>query len=325
MIIVLGTSQDEHVSTVTDELVRLSVDCAVVDYLARTPVRVEVDGLGSFSLWINNRPVTGPSLIWDRVKMWAPSFGIRGERRSAQYESQEWHAFYGLLTGVFGNDVVNSRHSRMCMIKPYQQMAAAKAGFLVPPTCVTNVKTHAVAFLSKEPDLVIKSLSAGRVTPKAEEQPVPYNVMTMQASSEVLHAASADAIGRCPHFFQQNVAKAFELRLVVVGAYMFAFRIDSQAFESSKLDWRHALQHLHFEPFQLPTRVIEQVRAFLNRLGLFTGSLDLIVDENEGYWFLECNQDGQWSWLDSVVDGAISRAFAKALADRLLVAEGHHQ
>ena len=208
------------------------------------------------------------------------------------------------------------------MIKPYQQMAAGEVGFLVPPTCVTNVKSHAVAFLNKEPDLVIKSLSAGRVMPRSDEQPVPYNVMTMNASSETLHAASADAIGRCPHFFQRNVAKAFEIRLVVVGDYMFAFRIDSQSLESSKLDWRHALHHLHFEPFQLPTKVVEQVSAFLNKLGLFSGSMDLIVDEDGGYWFLECNQDGQWSWLDSEVDGAISKAFANALAHRLSEADG---
>ena len=51
--------------------------------------------------------------------------------------------------------------------------------------------------------------------------------------------------------------------------------------------------------------------------GLFTGSLDLIVDP-DGHWrFLECNEDGQWSWLDSIVDGEISRSFACEFKDRM--------
>lgn len=52
-------------------------------------------------------------------------------------------------------------------------------------------------------------------------------------------------------------------------------------------------------------------------LGLFSGSFDLIVDRDGQYWFLECNQDGQWSWLDVVVDGAIADAFAHPFAQRL--------
>ncbi len=321
MIIVLGTFQDKHVSTVVDELKSLSVNCVVADYLARTPVRAEVDGVGSFSLWVDDQPVTGPVLVWDRLKMGISYFAIPGEPRSAHYESQEWNAFYNLLTGMYADDVVNSRRSRMCMIKPYQQTIAAKAGFLVPPTCVTNVKADVVSFLAREPSLVLKSLSAGQVMPRPEENPVPYNVMTMEAGGDVLHAASTDSIGRCPHFLQRNIAKSFELRLVVVGEHMFAFRIDSQTLESSKLDWRHALRHLEFEPFELPIPVVRTVRRFFDTSGLFTGSLDLIVDEDGRYWFLECNQDGQWLWMDPIIDGAISKAFAKALASRLAETE----
>ena len=321
MIIVLGTSQDEHVSTVVDELKTLSVNCVVADYLARTPVRAEVDSFGSFRLWIDDKLIKGSILVWDRLKMWTTPFVIPGEPRSAHCESQEWHAFYSLLTGIFDDNVINSRSSRMCMIKPYQQIVAANAGFLVPPTCVTNLKADVISFLGKEPKLILKSLSAGKIMPRPEENPIPYNVMTMEASGDVLHAASNDTIGRCPHFFQRNVAKSFEVRLVVVGEHVFAFRIDSQAHESSKLDWRNALRHLEFEPFELPAPVAQSVRRFLDTLGLFTGSLDLIVDEDGRYWFLECNQDGQWSWLDSVVNGAISKAFANALASRLAATE----
>ncbi len=323
LIIAIGTAKDPHVSTVIEKLKSRFVACVVADYLARTPVRVEVDEAGAFSVWINQEPVTGPVLVWDRLKMWIPDIAISGQQRSAHahYESQEWGAFYNLLTGFYADDVVNSRRSRLCMIKPYQQTVAAKAGFLVPATCVTNVKKDVISFLAREPNLVMKSLSAGQVIPRSEENPIPYNVMTMKAGSDVLHAASADAIGRCPHFLQRNVAKSFELRVVVVGEHMFAFRIDSQAHKTSELDWRNAIQHLDFDPFELPNPVVRKIRSFFDTYSLFTGSLDLIVDEYDRYWFLECNEDGQWLWLDYVVDGAISDAFASALSYRLTSTE----
>ena len=79
--------------------------------------------------------------------------------------------------------------------------------------------------------------------------------------------------------------------------------------------------HVEFEPFDLPIRVIRTARKFLDTFGLFTGNLDVIVDDNGHFWILECNHDGQWSWLDPDLDGTISKAFASALAGRLAATE----
>jgi len=43
----------------------------------------------------------------------------------------------------------------------------------------------------------------------------------------------------------------------------------------------------------------------------------LILDTEQQVWFLECNQDGAWGWLDDIAEGAITRAFADAFARRL--------
>ena len=53
-------------------------------------------------------------------------------------------------------------------------------------------------------------------------------------------------------------------------------------------------------------------------MGLFSGSIDLIVDVDDRVWCLECNQDGAWGWVDDIVDGAVGRAFADAFEARLL-------
>lgn len=61
----------------------------------------------------------------------------------------------------------------------------------------------------------------------------------------------------------------------------------------------------------VPHLLKDQLMAFMSELDLFSGSIDLIVDHEERYWFLECNQDGQWIWLDNILNGQISNRFAE--------------
>lgn len=72
-----------------------------------------------------------------------------------------------------------------------------------------------------------------------------------------------------------------------------------------------------FKPASLDEETVARVRAFMDRMGFFTGSLDLIVDPEQQVWFLECNQDGAWGWLDDIAEGAITRAFADGFLRRL--------
>lgn len=317
MIVIFGTERDEHVSSVAHKLTQNRVPTVVLDYLEKTPVTFLMDKSGRHQLNIDDLSTPQETLLWDRTKLGLPGFSVEGEPRSAAFETREWHAIYTLLAGVFANRTVNSLESRRCMVKPYQQLLASKCGFLVPPTLVTNAMEAVQRFLAKESRLVVKTLSGAKISPKPTENPIPYNIMTLPVDQDALRRASSESIARCPHFFQRNITKSFELRVVAVGDAFFAFKIHSQTFASSSQDWRRALPWLNFEPIVLPGEIAERVRAFLDVAGLFTGSFDLIVDDQDQCWFLECNQDGQWSWLDSIVDGQISSAFAEALAGRM--------
>lgn len=57
-----------------------------------------------------------------------------------------------------------------------------------------------------------------------------------------------------------------------------------------------------------------KIDCFMRGMGLFCGSLDFIVDESEDLWFLECNQQGAWGWLDAQQGGRIRRLFAEQIA-----------
>jgi glutathione synthase/RimK-type ligase-like ATP-grasp enzyme len=55
------------------------------------------------------------------------------------------------------------------------------------------------------------------------------------------------------------------------------------------------------------------VRALLDRLGLRFGALDFVVTPDGEWWFLECNPNGQWAWIEDETGLPIASALADAL------------
>jgi hypothetical protein len=321
VLLILGTRADPHVDRVASELERRgAARIFVLDYLDDTWFALEEDSTGRIVFRVNGTELPEQYLVWDRMKIIPGSeLYLRGDETSSGYAAQEWQAFYKLLCGLNHERVVNSLASRSCMIKPYQQRIAASVGFRVPPTLITNHKESVQAFQRQNGfRLIMKSVSAGKVKPAGDGgMSIPFNVMTMRVDPAELEAATREELAYCPHFFQQEIPKSHELRVVVVDGQVMAFRIDSQQHELSALDWRKGMHVAGFSAVSLDEETVTRIRAFMNRMGFFSGSLDLIVDREQQVWFLECNQDGAWGWLDDIVQGAVTRAFADGLVRRL--------
>lgn len=325
VLVILGTRADPHVERVARVIEqRGDGRVFVLDYFDDTRFSLEEDETGRIAFEVNGTRLPERYLVWDRMKiMPGTDLYIRGDETSAGYAAQEWRAFYQLICGLNGERVVNSLASRSCMIKPYQQAIAARVGFRVPPTLLTNDRSSAQAFQRRNGDrIIMKSVSAGKVRTAGDGENIPFNVMTMRVAPEDLESATPDEVAYCPHFFQREILKSYELRVVVVGDRVMAFRIDSQKHELSELDWRKGMEIAGFTAVPLDDRTIALIRGFMRATGLFTGSLDLIVDRDQQVWFLECNQDGAWGWLDNLAEGAIAREFADAFASRLRVLAG---
>lgn len=319
-LVILGSRKDPHVARVADEVEkRGDTLVAVVDYLSDMRFRMEMTSDGSVATFFNSSSLPANRLVWNRAKILAGTeLYTNGDEVTSGYSAQEWRALYTLLGGMNRKRLVNSLESKTCLIKPYQQVIAAGVGFLVPQTLVTNDKQAVSEFLgTAEHGLILKSLSGGKVKPAGEGESIPYNVMTMRVSSDDISHAHADELAFCPHFFQHEIQKSHEFRVVVVDREVMAFKIYSQAYKSSELDWRRGAELIKFEKASLSVETVEMIHAFMREMGLFTGSIDLVVDRNGKTWFLECNQDGAWGWLDDIVDGDISRAFCRAFSKRL--------
>lgn len=319
MLLILGTEIDPHVLWVSEKVKRLGVETFILDYFEKIPMDFKVDIHGEWKFLVNGQIVDSNIIIWDRVKLReGMSFYFRDDSAQvANLRANEWRAFYHLICKMYDGKVLNSLSSRYCMLKPFQQTLARSVGLNCPPTHITTHKQSALGFCSDYGDIIMKSLSAAKVRPKPGSDSIPYNINTMRISSGDMSRSSDNSFHACPHFFQKEIKKKFELRIVYINRTFFAFKINSQIHKYYEIDWRRGNLTLDFIPYELPDFIQEMLTSFMEKIGLFSGSIDMIVDHEEEYWFLECNQDGQWGWLDPIVDGAISDEFARAFVREL--------
>lgn len=149
-----------------------------------------------------------------------------------------------------------------------------------------------------------------------DDKPREHVLYTQKVSVESLLALGETSFSQTVTFLQNYVEKDYELRITVVGAHVFACKIDSQKMEKSsgKIDWRQGLDHgLSHSQFKLPTSIADFCRAFLDKLHLNFGCFDFIVTPAGKYVFLECNPNGQWLWIEQETGMDISKCIADTL------------
>ncbi len=98
-----------------------------------------------------------------------------------------------------------------------------------------------------------------------------------------------------PSLVQVEIKKKFELRVFYIKDELFAMAIFSQTDKQTTVDFRkyNNKKPNRTVPFTVPVTVANKIRQLMKLLNLNTGSLDLIVDENDNYVFLEVNPVGQ--------------------------------
>src|SRR5690606_37104626 len=103
-----------------------------------------------------------------------------------------------------------------------------------------------------------------------------------------------------PALFQVKVKKAIELRIFAFFDLIFctAF-ISSRESNKSEIDVRILIAEGKTEsyPFLLPASIKEKINSMMKALKLDMASIDLIIDEEGEYVFLDLNPFGQISML----------------------------
>lgn len=187
---------------------------------------------------------------------------------------------------------------------------AADVGFKVPNTLICRHSTDLKKFVDETGSCITKSIQ---------------DIMPIRYGDRYI---SAGKIGRVeksvikhPNYwyslFQKEIPKRYELRIFYWLGKMYAMAIFSQLDTESELDFRdvdvNGAHPNRMVPYQLPNDIGLRIRQLMKRLNLESGSIDMIVDDNDDYYFLEVNPVGQFNFVSEVCNYYIEKDIAFSL------------
>ncbi|QOV40697.1 ATP-grasp ribosomal peptide maturase [Streptomyces ferrugineus] len=235
----------------------------------------------------------------------------RATSPSAWLTEEAGQALYGMLRGSDARWMNHPDAARRARHKPWQLRLAQRCGLPVPATLITTFPQAARDFAERFPDLVVKPVSG------AHPQDPPRAVPTSRVAPDT--DFSAVAFG--PTLLQRRVAKRADIRLTAVGEELLAARKATGT--EAEVDVRFAASDVPWRPVEVAPRVAEAVRAYLREAQLAYGAFDFVEDADGTWWFLECNQSGQFGFIEVDTGQPIARSIAGWLARPAAGRDGH--
>jgi glutathione synthase/RimK-type ligase-like ATP-grasp enzyme len=322
-VLILSNQDDVHA-----DIVGARLESMDVPYLRADPGRTNDDFNYVFQssgeidtdrviMWQADRPAIDPdqqrSVLVRRI---SPQSELSGAGPNIQrFQAAETTSALGGIFSTLTSRVPWFNHpyaNQVAGDKIAQLRCARQVDLSVPATMVTNDPSHAFDFYEEfSRDIVVKSLS-----PLAAPQEVVPALFTTRVPADLDRAAWASVVAGSS-ILQQRVPKTADVRVAVVGDRLLACRIESQALAETSTDWRTNGEVLDHQEIVVPPAVGERLRRLRRQLGLRLMHVDFCVDQQDQWWFLEANPNGQWLWLELNAGLPVSHAIAEQLADPL--------
>jgi len=137
-------------------------------------------------------------------------------------------------------------------------------------------------------NIIVKSI--------ADVHPFEYENYRYAMQYKFLSNAKLHSKAIC--FYQDYISKSFEIRSFLLDKEFYSMATFTQNNPHSKIDGRNdPLNTNKKTPYVLPVDIKDKLLDFADKMGINTGSFDLLFNEEKGYLFLEVNPSGQFEWL----------------------------
>ena len=159
----------------------------------------------------------------------------------------------------------------------------------IPETIITSTKKELKIFFDSSQNAIIsKSLGEGKNL-EFEGEIFPFFTQKIESIDTVEDKFS-------PSFFQKYIDKEYELRIFYIDGEFYSMVIFSQNNPKTVNDFRnYDMENPNrYEPYELPKTIEHKLNKMMNKLGLNTGSIDMIKSISGEYYFLEVNPSGQF-------------------------------
>ncbi|MFE7133212.1 ATP-grasp ribosomal peptide maturase [Streptomyces sp. NPDC057638] len=216
---------------------------------------------------------------------------------SAWLTAESGQALYGMLECTAARWMNAIGAAARARLKPYQLRLAHHSGFPVPATVITTYPRVARQFAEQYRHVVVKAVSGK----PPGDPPMDLPTTLVPPDTDFSNVAAG------PTLLQRYVAKRADIRLTSVGGECYAARKVS---EPGQVDGRYGDTGHSWKPVDVPPRVARAVERYKTLAGLAYGAFDFAEDAEGTWWFLECNQGGQFGFIELETEQPIAEAVA---------------
>lgn len=186
---------------------------------------------------------------------------------------------------------------------------AKEIGLKTPDTIISSLRSEVQKFNKLFADGIITKPSA-QGAPFGEQSKL--NLYTTLLTFEEINQMPESFPVSC---FQENIPKLFEIRVFYLNRKMYSMAIFSQNDSQTKVDFRdyNSEKPNRTVPFKLPKKIKLLLIQYMDMRKLNCGSIDLLVNEQKEYVFLEVNPVGQFQQVSSPCNYKLEKLIAKKL------------
>lgn len=205
-----------------------------------------------------------------------------------EFLKSELNILYSNLENIFDHAIWINKPSDRYVNKLFMLKKACENGLTVPETYITN---HMSFLENLQKDIITKPISESF---SIVEKGVRKTAFTSIVNKKKLKAENYTDFF-FPSFFQQKLVKEYEIRSFYLCGEIFSIAIFSQNDAKTELDFRNYNEEIPNKNsrYQLPSNVEENIKCFMQDVGINCGSIDFVKTKDNNYYFLELNPVGQ--------------------------------
>lgn len=280
--------------------------------------KIEQLTINDFVIEINGKKIKYSEIeqYWYRRGMFNMEIKLKKDKsairaKTADYLVSEKKAILGFIEILLASKASICDFFRADVNKLVVLREAHRVGLKIPGTIITQDAEVMKKFRRK---------NAGAVITKVIDKNIVLN--TGQYWMPMYTAAITDThvkkLGKSffPGIFQQQVKKKYELRIFYLCGEMYSMAIFSQTNRKTRTDFRrYDMKKPNRQvPFNLPPEIAGKLTRLMQRLNLNTGSIDMMVDEQDDYYFLEVNPVGQFGMTSYPCNYQLEKKIAAILS-----------
>jgi glutathione synthase/RimK-type ligase-like ATP-grasp enzyme len=301
-VLILAPDTDPHACAVAWALEQQGITPILTPSLQAKPGVHYAFGIDAEQAFLLDSTVgaQGVSAIWNRRLQDPEPTCAEADRAFASLEWKLFQRNVFSLAGAYGDALWVNRlpESIRAEHKLVQLSACRRLGLPFPDTVVTTDAEQVDALRRKWGRIIFKSFMMHQWQDHESGEQHSVGVALLDQNSEL----PAEAIAICPGIYQRYIDKSFDVRVTVMGEQLFALSLRKRA-TGGYVDWRihTGSADMQAEAITLPAMVESRLRALMRELGLVFGCIDLAVDREGNYYFLEVNQAGQFLFVEEMM------------------------